>query len=91
MERNSFGLTLAEIERQHILETLSCCHGNRTRTAKILDISIRGLRVKLHNYVQSGYKVCDPGMSNDDLPLLNSEANAGGGPLVPYRTLEASN
>lgn len=47
------GLTLAEVERTHILNTLLWCDGNRTRAAKVLNISIRGLRIKLSNYVPS--------------------------------------
>ena len=57
MEYRSLGMTLAEIQRDHILNTLSSCHGNRTRTAKILDVSIRGLRNKLHDDAQSGCSV----------------------------------
>jgi two-component system, response regulator FlrC len=48
MALSRFGSTLAEVEREHILETLTCCDGNRTRTAKFLDISVRCLRTKLH-------------------------------------------
>jgi hypothetical protein len=59
-------LTLAEIERRHILDTLTCCRGSRTRTAKILGISIRGLRIKLHNYIHAGCDVCSPIRREDD-------------------------
>jgi DNA-binding NtrC family response regulator len=41
---------LAEIEKRHILAALDRCHGNRTHAAKLLDISIRTLRNKLHEY-----------------------------------------
>jgi DNA-binding NtrC family response regulator len=41
---------LAEMEKQHILAALERCHGNRTHAAKLLDISIRTLRNKLHEY-----------------------------------------
>lgn len=51
-------LSLAEVERTHILDTLTYCHGNRTQTAKFLGISLRGLRIKLYNYNHSGYVVC---------------------------------
>ena len=43
-------LTLHEIEKQHILRALEACDGNRTQAAKYLDISIRTLRNKLHEY-----------------------------------------
>jgi len=42
--------TLAEIERRHILSTLNHCQGNRSLTAKLLDVSIRTLRKKLNEY-----------------------------------------
>jgi DNA-binding NtrC family response regulator len=42
--------TLAELEKQHILAALEHCKGNRTHTAKLLDVSIRTLRNKLHEY-----------------------------------------
>lgn len=40
-------LTLAEMERRHILETLSKFNHNRTRTAEALGINVRTLRNKL--------------------------------------------
>jgi DNA-binding NtrC family response regulator len=42
--------TLAEIERNHILSALDFCKGNRTHAASLLDVSIRTLRNKLHEY-----------------------------------------
>lgn len=42
--------TLAEIERRHILETLTRCRYNRTHAAKLLGMSIRCLRIKLRQY-----------------------------------------
>jgi DNA-binding NtrC family response regulator len=42
--------TLAEIEKRHILVTLDHCKGNRTHAAKLLGVSIRTLRNKLHEY-----------------------------------------
>jgi len=42
--------TLAELEKQHILAALTHCKGNRTHAAKMLEISIRTLRNKLHEY-----------------------------------------
>ena len=60
MALNKFGFTLAEIKREHILETLACCHGNRTRAAKFLGISLRGLRMKLRDFDQNGSMVPPP-------------------------------
>jgi DNA-binding NtrC family response regulator len=42
--------TLAEIEKRHILAALNHCRGNRTHASKLLDVSIRTLRNKLHEY-----------------------------------------
>ena len=49
---NSSGefLTLSELEKHHIFAALDRCKGNRTHAAKILDVSIRTLRNKLHEY-----------------------------------------
>ena len=42
--------TLAEVEKNHILAALNHCKGNRTHAANLLDVSIRTLRNKLHEY-----------------------------------------
>jgi DNA-binding NtrC family response regulator len=44
------GMTVAEAEKELILRTLSFCNQNRTKAAAMLDISIRTLRNKLHEY-----------------------------------------
>jgi two-component system response regulator FlrC len=44
------GLTVQEMERSLILETLKATENNRTQAAKLLGISIRTLRNKLHEY-----------------------------------------
>jgi|HubBroStandDraft_1064217.scaffolds.fasta_scaffold582165_2 hypothetical protein len=51
--------TLAEAVRKHIILTLASCAGNRTHAAKILDISIRGLRDKLREYINAGIPVTE--------------------------------
>ncbi|MBD3421512.1 MAG: response regulator [Chitinivibrionales bacterium] len=48
------GLTIAQAERELIIKTLDHCDNNRTKAAQILDISIRTLRNKLHEYAASG-------------------------------------
>ena len=50
-------LTLADVERKHILATLRGCDGNRTRAARVLDISIRCLRNKLREYRKGGLRI----------------------------------
>jgi hypothetical protein len=78
MALNRFGSTLAEVEREHILETLTCCDGNRTRAAKFLDISLRCLRMKLHQFGQSGSRVAAG--SNPATCKLSFEFVGGCGP-----------
>jgi two-component system response regulator FlrC len=54
------GRTVAEVERDLILETLNHCLGNRTHAANILGISIRTLRNKLKQYTVEGTPVPMP-------------------------------
>ena len=44
------GSTLAEIERHAILTTLEACGGRTTQAAQMLDISVRKIQYKLHEY-----------------------------------------
>jgi two-component system response regulator FlrC len=55
------GRTVADVERDLIIDTLKHTIGNRTHAAKILGISIRTLRNKLNAYVQDGVPVPAPG------------------------------
>jgi len=55
--RNLVGRTVAEVERDLILETLKHCLGNRTHAANILGISIRTLRNKLNEYAGDGMPI----------------------------------
>ena len=48
------GRTVAEVERDLILDTLQHCLGNRTHAANILGISIRTLRNKLKRVQRRG-------------------------------------
>ena len=48
------GLTLREMERRLILDTLKRTNDNRTHAARLLGISIRTLRNKLSEYRQRG-------------------------------------
>ncbi len=58
--RHLVGRTVAEVEQDLILETLTHCLGNRTHAAHILGISIRTLRNKLRLYSDEGVKVLPP-------------------------------
>ncbi|HEX3504044.1 MAG TPA: sigma-54 dependent transcriptional regulator [Xanthobacteraceae bacterium] len=59
--RGLVGRTVAEVERDLILETLKHCLGNRTHAANVLGISIRTLRNKLNEYTADGVPVPPPG------------------------------
>jgi DNA-binding NtrC family response regulator len=61
MTRALVGRTVADVERDLILETLKHCLGNRTHAANILGISIRTLRNKLNEYSADGVPVPPPG------------------------------
>lgn len=65
--RNLVGKTVAEVERNLILDTLDHCLGNRTHAANILGISIRTLRNKLKQYSDEGLQVPVPGEVRDAL------------------------
>lgn len=50
----SLGMSLSEVERRLILQTLEHTDNNRTKAAHILGISIRTLRNKLNEYKEAG-------------------------------------
>jgi DNA-binding NtrC family response regulator len=54
------GQTVAAMEQQLIIDTLTHCLGNRTHAANILGISIRTLRNKLKEYGDAGVSVPAP-------------------------------
>lgn len=54
---NLIGRTIADVERDMILNTLEHCIGNRTHAANILGISIRTLRNKLTQYKDEGVDI----------------------------------
>ena len=58
--RGLVGRTVAEVERDLILETLKHCLGNRTHASNILGISIRTLRNKLNEYAADGAPIPPP-------------------------------
>ena len=53
------GRSMADVERDMILNTLDHCLGNRTHAANILGISIRTLRNKLNQYKDEGMDIPD--------------------------------
>ncbi len=72
---NDHPVTLHELEKQHIFTTLKACHNNRTQAARVLDISVRTLRNKLHEYGASA--------------SLPSEAEAEDAAVAPLTTATA--
>lgn len=50
------GLTIASMEQNLILKTLEFCEWNKAQAAEMLDISIRTLRNKLHEYGEFRYE-----------------------------------
>jgi two-component system response regulator HydG len=44
------GSTLAEVERYAILKTLDAVDGSTVRAAELLDISVRTIQYRLHEY-----------------------------------------
>ncbi|MFD1332624.1 sigma-54-dependent transcriptional regulator [Methylopila musalis] len=58
--RGFVGRTVADVERDLILDTLGHTQGNRTHAANILGISIRTLRNKLNQYDEEGYAITPP-------------------------------
>jgi two-component system response regulator FlrC len=61
ISRSLVGRTVADVERDLILDTLDHVLGNRTHAANILGISIRTLRNKLNQYSDEGVHVPGPG------------------------------
>ena len=48
------GATMAEIERHAILTTLEATNGSTTRAAEMLEISVRTIQYRLHEYGLAG-------------------------------------
>jgi len=60
--RRLVGCSIAEIECELIIQTLAYQRGSRTSAAKLLGISIRTLRNKIHEYDRRGKAVPKPGV-----------------------------
>jgi two-component system response regulator HydG len=62
------GSTMAEIERYAILSTLEAVGGSTTKAAEMLDISVRTVQYRLHEY----------GLANKDKDKRSGEGHRGG-------------
>ncbi len=51
------GATVADVERELILQTLARCEGNRTHAARTLGMPLRTLRYKIKQYSNNGIDV----------------------------------
>jgi DNA-binding NtrC family response regulator len=82
------GLRLEELERWYVLETLRRADGNRTKAARLLGISLRGLQYKLRRY-GTDRAVLEPEAGGPYAPNGGGfEPQAGGrgalGPIAPW-------
>ena len=59
------GSSLAEIERHAILTTLEACSGRTTTAAQMLDISVRKIQYKLHEYGVTLQRTTAPKAADD--------------------------
>ncbi|HBM91077.1 MAG TPA: sigma-54-dependent Fis family transcriptional regulator [Rhodospirillaceae bacterium] len=66
------GQTVANVERNLIIDTLQHCLGNRTHAANILGISIRTLRNKLKQYSTEGKIITPPSSSGTEAEQATS-------------------
>lgn len=51
------GHSMADVERELILQTLKRCGGNRTTASTILGISVRTMRNKLKSFIEAGISI----------------------------------
>jgi hypothetical protein len=51
------GSTVAQVERDLVLQTLASCNGNRTHAARVLGVSVRTLRNRIRLYAARGIEV----------------------------------
>ncbi|MDQ8727777.1 helix-turn-helix domain-containing protein [Bradyrhizobium sp. LHD-71] len=51
------GATVADVERELVLQTLASCNGNRTHAARVLGVSVRTLRNRIRLYTARGIEV----------------------------------
>lgn len=71
---------LREVEKEVIRIALLKCEGNRTKTAKFLGTSIRTLRNKINEYLESG-ELCEvelPGICKESQELIGASGSVSG-------------
>jgi DNA-binding NtrC family response regulator len=60
--------TFADMEREIILKVLDENWANRTRTAQVLDLSVRTLRAKLAVYRKQGFQIPGKPIESEEVP-----------------------
>jgi DNA-binding NtrC family response regulator len=60
LDRQSVGPPLRDVERALIVRTLFDLGGNRTQAARVLGISVRGLRDKIRQFKRQGVTIPEP-------------------------------
>ncbi len=71
---STVGMPLEEVEKNHILQTLAYCHGNKTKTAQSLGITIKTLYNKLHRY--GILKTPEEAHTADSMPGLTTSTSS---------------
>ncbi|MFM8270699.1 MAG: helix-turn-helix domain-containing protein, partial [Pseudomonadota bacterium] len=71
-ESSVAGVTLADIERQIVMDRLKRCHGNRKRAAKELGIAKSTLHEKLRKWKMDGSDEVWPLYREPQLPAMGS-------------------
>lgn len=64
------GMTLAELEKRAILETLAACHGNKSEAAKLLGVSLKTIYNKLEKL---GVSVDGPHTNRGSEKVIDSD------------------
>jgi DNA-binding NtrC family response regulator len=80
------GLSLREVEKRYILETLRQAGGNRSKAARILKISVRGLQYKLHRYVEEESRKSRGGRNRAPKLAAHQDARTSDGSDPPSMT-----
>jgi len=77
------GSTVAEVERDLIIQTLSRHCGSRTRAACVLGLSVRTLRNKIREYAALGIDVPAPARGDARFAADELVSSCVGRPPVP--------
>ncbi len=65
---HTIAMSLEDLEKNHILQMLAYQHGNKTKTAKVLGITIKTLYNKLHRYGMLESDKAPIGAASEEMP-----------------------